>query len=426
MKHLFTCLAFSLCITITSAQMNYSFNTSNTTFVEMTNGTVPLFTGNGTDPLADEGYVNYIPIGFSFQYNGYSNPYSEVAISSNGFISLSELSNSYLINNLNNGASGERPIIAPLWDDLDLSLTSNLSYSTSGNAPNRVFTVQWLNTKWGFGAAEAAVSFQIKLYETSNWIEFIYKPENGNAVAPSASIGLTANGLGNNNFLSIGVFSLTPSVSVNSESNNITAKPTSAIKYIFKPGVLPVIFEYFTISSENEIHILNWKTQQETNNNLFNVQRSYNGLQFSTIAEVTLDNKNNSNTTYGKTYTSIDKKPLQGINYYRIEQIDKDGKKSYSSIVYVKKKTNSSLSSNLYPNPVINNLQLHLFSDSEVKLNITITNITGKPLLQKDVMVSATDNYFNFNIRNFAKGIYLLNIYNPSTKKYLVQKFVKN
>ncbi len=422
MKHLFTCLVFSIFILFTKAQMNYSFNSSNTTFVELTNGTIPMFTGNGTDPLADEGFVNYIPIGFSFQYNGYSSPFTDVAISSNGFISLSELSNSYLLNNLYNGASGERPIIAPLWDDLDLVLTSNLSYSTSGIAPNRVFTVQWLNTKWGFGATEAAISFQIKLYETSNWIEFIYKPENGNSVAPSASIGLTANGSGSNNFLSIGGFSLTPSVSVNSESNNITAKPSSALKYTFKPGVLPVHFEYFTVTTNKEEHLLKWKTQLETNNDYFNIQRSYNGKEFSTIAVV----KAKTSISNSNTYSFNDKEPLNGMNYYRLEQIDKDGKKNYSTTIYIKKKTTNLLSCSIYPNPVVNNLQLHINSVNEFALNISITNITGKPLLQQNILVNAADNYFNFNVENFARGTYLINIYNPTTNKYLVQKFIKN
>ncbi|HMZ45999.1 MAG TPA: T9SS type A sorting domain-containing protein [Chitinophagaceae bacterium] len=422
MKNLIICLVCFLYIPFANAQINYSFTTSGASFDMVTNGTTPMFTGNGTDPLADEGFVNYIPIGFSFSYNNYSNTYNEVAISSNGFISLTELSDSYVINNLNNGASGERPIIAPLWDDLDLSLTSNLTYTTTGSAPNRVFTVQWLNVNWGFGSTSAAISFQLKLYETSNWIEFIYRPEAGFATSPSASIGLTALGTGTNNFVSIGGFSLTPSVSVSSESNNITAKPNNVIKYTFKPGVLPVKMEYFTVTKDKEKHILKWQTVQETNHKQFNIQRSNNGVNFSNIAsQPSFESNGNS-----KTYLYADTKPLIGNNYYRLQQIDVDGKTNYSSIVYIKNVNNNWASLNIYPNPVVNNLQVNINTHKAEKVNISVTDISNTVLLHSVYYTQPSENLYILNVQNLAKGTYFIKVYNSSTEQFIVQKFIKN
>ncbi|MCU0322813.1 MAG: hypothetical protein MUE72_10370, partial [Chitinophagaceae bacterium] len=217
------------------AQMNFSFTPNTGSFNTIINGSTPFFSGNGSDPLADEGFANDVPIGFSFMYNTNA-AYTKVSISTNGFLSFKELSDAHVNNNLLNGAVNERPIVAPLWDDLDVQSTTNINYTTTGSAPNRIFTVQWLNAKWGFGAANAAISFQVKLYETSNWIEFIYKTETGSPLSPSASVGLTANGTGNNNFLSIASLGSNPNVSTTNEVNNIVAKPSNNQSYIFKIG----------------------------------------------------------------------------------------------------------------------------------------------------------------------------------------------
>ena len=142
------CLSTIVSMQVAFSQINYSFTTANTTYTPLSGGNPVYLTGNGTETLADEGYVNYIPIGFMFTYNS-GGSFDELAISTNGFISFSELTNSYFLNNLTSGSSGERPVIAALWDDLDVSLTSNITYATTGTAPNRVFTVEWLNAKWG-------------------------------------------------------------------------------------------------------------------------------------------------------------------------------------------------------------------------------------------------------------------------------------
>lgn len=62
-------------------------------------------------------------------------------------------------NNLTSGGS-PRPVIAALWDDLSLQTASNLSYLTSGSVGRRVFTIQYLNTKWNYTAGGNTISFK--------------------------------------------------------------------------------------------------------------------------------------------------------------------------------------------------------------------------------------------------------------------------
>lgn len=91
-------------------------------------------------------------------------------------------------------------ILAPLWDD-DLSYDneSKIIYKIESQAPSRVFVLEWYNFIWG----GKRVNFQLRLYETSNIIEFWYGNFNPNP-SGSATIGINAVGnCGFNRFLSI-------------------------------------------------------------------------------------------------------------------------------------------------------------------------------------------------------------------------------
>ncbi|OJW84910.1 MAG: hypothetical protein BGO69_10215 [Bacteroidetes bacterium 46-16] len=203
------------CISSLKAQVNYRFTALQGTYTTLTGATNVTLIGNTND-----GYNGFIPLGFNFYYNGAATPTTSVGVSTNGFMTLSGfLNNSTPVNNLNSGLAGRRPVIAPLWDDI--SATSGLSYQTSGSAPNRVFTMQWRNIHWNQAYVPIAGSFQVKLYETSNFIDFIYD-STGSTQNASASIGLTASGTGAGNFASLENTTTTPTVSTTAEVTTLS------------------------------------------------------------------------------------------------------------------------------------------------------------------------------------------------------------
>jgi hypothetical protein len=88
--------------------------------------------------------------------------------------------------------AGWEPIIAPLWDDLQTSRTVNVNYVLSGTAPNRVLTIEWLNMcwQWHMLPRQPSISFQVKLYKTTNVIDFTYqRGAFANDINPSWSPG---------------------------------------------------------------------------------------------------------------------------------------------------------------------------------------------------------------------------------------------
>ncbi|RAK66683.1 T9SS type A sorting domain-containing protein [Hymenobacter edaphi] len=205
----------------------YTMTPSQGTFTPITGGTTVA------DIQDDDEVSTAIPLGFTFQFDGVS--YTQAVASSNGWLSFNATTtNNYRFNELNVAPVDIRPLVAPLWDDID-GETGVASYLTTGTAPNRVFTMQWLDWQWNYSATGSTISFQVKLYEGTNRVEFIYRPENGTINSASASIGLAGATIGS--FLSLNNTSATPAVSSSTETSNIATRPVSGQVYAFLPPV---------------------------------------------------------------------------------------------------------------------------------------------------------------------------------------------
>jgi hypothetical protein len=213
---------------------NYAFSASQSVYIPLTGATTPVLTGGDFD----EGWYARVPIGFEFWFMG--NLITEVHASTNGVLSLAANQPTTAASNNNLSAyvgAFYRPIIAPLWDNLDIDSLSGASFSylTSGTEPNRVFTAEWKNAEWNWFANNATLSFQVRLYESTGVIEYVYNQENGSLFSPSASIGI--GGTSNTQFLSLNNSGNSPSVSSTVSTNNINTKPASGQQYTFTPPV---------------------------------------------------------------------------------------------------------------------------------------------------------------------------------------------
>lgn len=234
MKKTTLLIAFFFAISAsTYAQVSaYSFSHSVGTYTETTGAATLL-------PLvrADTYMSPAQNIGFTFNYAG--TDYTQFKMSSNGFISLNMTGTSSLTtNDLSAANATSRPIIAPLWDDLDgaTPTTSVAAYEVTGTAPNRVLTVEWRNWEWNWNSgATPVISFQLKLYETTNVIDFVYRQEATAVASGSATIGIgAATGSGAGSYLSVSNVT-TPAVSSSTSTNNINTKPATGQIFTFAP-----------------------------------------------------------------------------------------------------------------------------------------------------------------------------------------------
>lgn len=211
---------------------DYAFTVSTSTYVPL-GGTATSVPNAVGDTESDD-----IPIGFNFDFEGVS--YDSVSVASDGFISFVVGASSDWTNDLDNGSAARKPLVAPLWDDMDgRSISSDVLYEVSGVAPNRVLTVEWVDVGWPYSfsaGSDSVVSFQTRLYETSNVIEFTYQWECYTCfTSGSASIGLS----GASSFLSVtGVGTATPTASSTLEDSGIDTVVSGQV-FTFTPPACP-------------------------------------------------------------------------------------------------------------------------------------------------------------------------------------------
>ncbi len=174
----------------------------------------------------DDCNLGSIPIGFTFRFCGTN--YTTLAASSNGFISLSNLSSApFTVNATNITGPG---FLMPYWSDLTGlgSPAPAAYYITTGSAPNRVFTFQWKNflktgTTW-------PANVQVKLYETTNAIEYCYGTFT-NTITP-ASVGIANS---TTDWQNLNTLSGTPVSSSSTFTNNPAGLPDSTQTFRWMP-----------------------------------------------------------------------------------------------------------------------------------------------------------------------------------------------
>lgn len=225
----FYTLFFVLFFSIFIISENCKAQTAADYIFSYSSGTYSAISGTVSTASGDDGIQSGIPIGFTFNYCG--NNYTTFGVSTNGNMYLSG-STSYS-NNL--ASTSNKTILAPLWDDLYDDSGSDIQYLLSGTTPNQILTVQWRNIRW-YLSGGTQQNFQVKLYETSNIIEFIYGTMPAPSGSPSASIGINDATGGSGHFISI-TPSASPTYSTATANNSINAATylTSGLKYRFSP-----------------------------------------------------------------------------------------------------------------------------------------------------------------------------------------------
>lgn len=172
--------------------------------------------------------------------------------------------------------------------------------------------------------------------------------------------------------------------------------------------VLPVFAEYFRGSKAGKDNYLEWKVTciNEPTVTLI-LERSTDGRSFSPI---------HSQTTtairceQGFNYTDITSSAR--INFYRLKMVTADGVSKYSVIVALLNETKGFEMISVYPNPVENITTLSITSAENGRMDLSITDATGKLLSRQSVNVKAGNNPVTLNLTSFAAGTYFLQLKN--------------
>ena len=160
--------------------------------------------------------------------------------------------------------------------------------------------------------------------------------------------------------------------------------------------VLPLIWQSFTVSKQNNSAVLMWTTAQERNTQTFIVQQSIDGVNWNDLSSMPASGTKNTPSFYSYTHN----KPSNGINYYRILQLDSDGKYTYSDI------RSANFSIEEAPFIVLGNLisNGNVAVQVNVPTGISLFSVDGKLLFKKRLNVGLQ----NIDVSTYAKATYLL------------------
>lgn len=160
---------------------------------------------------------------------------------------------------------------------------------------------------------------------------------------------------------------------------------------------------------------LTWQTSFETNNDYFEIQRSSNAKVYETIGRI----KGQGTARTLNEYSFVDTNKPDIINYYRLKQVDFDGKVHFSKIISVNSQEGyqQSASLSVWPIPATESLTISLSSGQTIS-EMTIYSIHGQR------MVSSIKPQQKVDVSGLTAGVYLIDIL-TSDNKHLRSRFVK-
>jgi len=182
------------------------------------------------------------------------------------------------------------------------------------------------------------------------------------------------------------------------------------IRLLSDTGPLDVeLISFDAHENENNVN-LTWSTASETQNDFFQIEQSSDGKVFTTIGIV----KGMGTTQNYSSYFFQDKNPRDGLNYYRLKQVNFDGTFKYSRLETVNVISSSSGIA-VSPNPFNDRFQLKLKEVNQRPSKIYIVNIMGQIVYTE--IIGRGQRQKELNLSHLESGVYQL-VANINGKRY--------
>lgn len=182
---------------------------------------------------------------------------------------------------------------------------------------------------------------------------------------------------------------------------------------------LPVIFTSFQVNCEAGFSMLTWSTSSETNADHFEIQKSDDGSIW--LRAGIVDAAGQSSTSQKYEFTDIQKRNNDA--YYRIAEVDRDGKIQLTRIVHAYCGRDGNDQWNILPNPVQSILTVNAGLSDYESVKIKVFDASGKLIQRSGLNKSAARDQYSINVSDLSTGLYILNIEDGDVRKSL--KFIK-
>ena len=262
-----------------------------------------------------------------------------------------------------------------------------------------------------------------------------YDPENG-----TLSAQLVTNSTDGNIVLTnFGTFTFTPNPGFNGTTTSFTyiicdngapplcSDPATVLITFQTQGALPVtLIDFGAVYANDKVNI-KWTSTFELNNDRFEVERSTDGTSFKPVG--TVKGLGTSSAKHEYQFNDDVSKNVLNKNdlYYRLKQVDLDGKTSYTKVLVVRvyrTKTLQSLS--VTPNPAINDIKVNVQLNENAYIVMKVANSSGIEVMRKTTRGSNGTNSLRLEGTNrLQAGIYFLEVIINSNERMMV-KLIKN
>jgi len=166
---------------------------------------------------------------------------------------------------------------------------------------------------------------------------------------------------------------------------------------------LPVELRFFGGVYQDRQVVLNWQTASELNNSLFIIEKSSDAEEFTGIGEV----QGNGTSSEQQSYSYIDSNPVNGINYYRLVQVDFDGALELSKTIAVVAELEK-LVIEIFPNPTSDQFSIRL-SRTVHDLTLMLNDISGSLIFARKI-TGSNERGITINVSGLKEGVYVLSL----------------
>ncbi|MEO7265584.1 MAG: T9SS type A sorting domain-containing protein, partial [Ferruginibacter sp.] len=198
-------------------------------------------------------------------------------------------------------------------------------------------------------------------------------------------------------------------------SNGSSRIVTSPVWYTRNDNfVVPVTLSSFLVQKIDKSAKISWSTEQEINSSFFDVERSAEGRSWTQIGRVTAAGSSSQHTDY----SLYDNFPAKGINYYRLKQVDLDGRSVNSSVKSLVFNINYDVS--ITPNPASSFITISVSKQNAEMTQIIISDANGR-VVEK---INSIERIKTINTTGYTKGIYFIKTItaqNVNTQKIILQ-----
>ena len=178
---------------------------------------------------------------------------------------------------------------------------------------------------------------------------------------------------------------------------------------------LPVKFIGFDLTRQNSNVLLQWATAEEINSSYYEVQRSETGNDWTTITNIQAA----GNSTLTNSYSYLDRNISAQTVYYRIRQVDIDGKFAFTPVRMLRMENGTTGNTEIKANATSNSIYVHFSQRVKANVVLRLISMSGQVVSQK--ILNEPTGQVIVPMDNTMKGIYVVTLTDGQNLKFSKQ-----